>query len=94
MKKIYIVFLFLALGTQAQITIFNADFSNSLGNNAFTGSGWSIGSNVTVYPFNTNGNYLFVTPSGTTYPNNANTYAISPTINLTNYERLTLSLRF
>ena len=94
MKKIYIIFLFLALGMQAQVTIFNADFSNSLGNNAFTGSGWSIGSNPTVYPVSLTGSYLFVTPSGTTYPNNANTNAISPTINLTNYERLTLSFSF
>lgn len=92
LRHLLFLSLFLVTETQAQVTIFNADFSNALGNNAFTGSGWSIG--TANYPASGSGNYLFLNQSGSTYTNNLNTFAITPTINLTNYERLTLSLRF
>lgn len=92
LKHLLLFVLFLTLEAQAQITIFNADFSNALGNNAFTGAGWGIGTGN--YPASGSGGYLFLTQSGSNYTNNANSTATTPTINLTNYERLTLSLRF
>lgn len=95
-KNFIFLFLILTIEINAQTTIFNADFSGTTGHNAFSvtaGSTWAVGSNG-IYPTSGSGDYLFLIPSGSTYPPNSNTAAITPTIDLRTYERLTLSFRF
>lgn len=89
--KIFLfLFLLLAIKTQAQTTVFNADFSNGTGNNAFTLGSFTRSNHANFTTTGVTAPYLYLAG----YANNLNTSAITPTINLTGYERLTLSLKY
>ncbi len=80
----------------AQVTIYNANFSNTAGDNAWTtshtrGSNWLIGQTA-YHTGNSSGDYLFTSKSSGRYQRNTLSAVISPTIDLTGYERMTFSI--
>jgi hypothetical protein len=89
-KKFLFLFLLIAIEIKAQTTIFNADFSDGTGHNAFTLGSFTRSNHANFTATGVTAPYLYLAG----YANNLNTQAITPTINLTGYERLTLSLKF
>jgi hypothetical protein len=89
-KNLLFLILLTVIETKAQTTIFNADFSSGTGNNAFTMGSWTRGNNANFTTTGVTAPYLYLAG----YANSLNTSAITPKINLTGYERLTLSLKF
>lgn len=89
-KNLLFLILLTVIETKAQTTIFNADFSTGTGNNAFTMGSWTRGNNANFTTTGVTAPYLYLAG----YANNLNTSAITPKINLTGYEKLTLSLKF
>lgn len=89
-KKMLFLFLLIAIEIKAQTTIFNADYSSGTGNNAFTLGSFTRSNHANFTTTGVTAPYLYLAG----YANNLNTSAITPTINLTGYERLTLSLKY
>lgn len=89
----------LSLNAQSQTTIFNANFENNAGNNSWSDTNivgsWNRGTDATVFG---SGSYKYVVRDtwngfNNGYPNNANLETISPRINLTGFDRMTLTFR-
>lgn len=97
-----LVFLFLLLSSTnhfSQVTIYNADFSNSTGvnnwafsSNNITNGEWTNGNDAT-YATGATGNYIYSKRYTTQYNNNTSITATSPTISSIGYSTLNLSVK-
>lgn len=91
---LFLLILQLSFG---QVTIFNADFTNGTGDNAWTdvaNGNWNRGNDI--FGFNRLGSYKYLQRNyrigrNFTYQPNEFAYTLSPVINLTGYDKLTLS---
>ncbi|WP_396171685.1 hypothetical protein [Flavobacterium sp.] len=99
--KTLLSLLFILIGTLtfAQTTVFNADYSNGTGNNAWisasTGSGtggWTNGTTAT-HATGATGNYIYTNlyTGSNVYNSNTISSITSPVVNLTNYTNLILT---
>lgn len=93
------IFILVETLTFAQTTVFNADFINGTGNNAWTSAstgsgtgGWTNGSAAT-HATGATGNYMYtnIYTGSNVYNNNTISNITSPVVNLTNYTNLVLT---
>lgn len=103
MKQAIFALLVFPVLTNAQVTIFNANFETATGNNAWTfnatsGLNWQRGVDLVAHNgvLPPTGNITNSVYSGRTvasrYQNNTNIQATSPLINFSGYENITLSI--
>ncbi len=101
LNKALLTLLFILVNTLtfAQTTVFNADFSNGTGNNAWTSAstgsgtgGWTNGT-VATHATGATGNYMYtnIYTGSNVYNNNTISSITSPVVNLTNYTNLILT---
>ncbi|PQJ18633.1 LamG-like jellyroll fold domain-containing protein [Nonlabens tegetincola] len=97
MKKFYLILVLLSGIANAQVTIFNADFTTGLGDNAWTDAAnrgqWRRGSDLAAHGV---GFYKYIrrTRSNVTYEEFARMSTTTPLIDLSGYERMVLSFRY
>jgi len=93
------VFIVINTITFAQTTVFNADFINGTGNNAWTSAstgsgtgGWTNGT-VAIHATGATGNYMYtnIYTGSNVYNINTISSVTSPVVNLTNYTNLILT---
>jgi hypothetical protein len=94
-----LIFILVESLTFAQTTVFNADFTNATGNNAWTSvstgsgtGGWTNGAAAT-HTNGATGNYMYTNlyTGSNVYNNNTISSITSPVVNLTNYTNLILT---
>lgn len=94
-----LVFILVATLTFAQTTVFDANFINALGNNAWTSGstgsgagGWTNGA-VATHATGATGNYIYTNlyTASNVYNGNTISSITSPVVNLTNYTNLILT---